>query len=1062
LTDFDGKRAHFAWAYDISDRRRAEQEIADSRRTLQSIIDAMPATVSVKDRQLRYVLANRGFNEMFGLDVDDIRGKTLLDVFGSGHPSASLVQAEEARVIETGEPAAAFESIVVDPHGVGHDLLIFKAPLKDSEGRVTHVITVNLDISQRKKIEADLSAKTAILEATFANMDQAIAMFDASRALVIWNRRFVVLFGFSPTLLESRPNYAELMRRLGPQEYGVAAEEIEALIVREGERLATGQPYRFTRRRSNGTVLETSNVPMADGGFLRTYTDVTERIRHAEEIEAREKQLRDILEASPIGVAISGRGGKLLFYNTRWRELGHVKPDETETVDVARFYSRPEDRELIYKMMRDDGKVRDLEIEFVLMDGRKSWLLVSMERIVYAGQKAALSWFYDINARRQAEQELRRAKELAESANEAKSSFLATMSHEIRTPMNGVLVLLELLQQTQLTAEQAEMAQVIGDSATSLLKILDDILDFSKIEAGKLDLESVAVSPLALVEGVAETLASNAQKKKLSLVTFVDPEVPPTILGDPVRIRQVLFNLVGNAIKFTKEGRVAVQVTATGDERDRRTRYAVVDTGIGLDAEEKVRLFQPFVQADSSTTRRFGGTGLGLSICRRLVEHMGGAIDVDSEPGKGSTFWFSLPQVAAEEEFAEEEADVAGLTVLAIEDDPMVQAVVARYLSARDAAAVAVPSAEAALEKLRGCPDGTFDVVLVDYRLPGMDGFEFRREMSADPRLAPMRSVLLTAYDDQGQRRRALEAGYAAYLTKPVRRATLLRSIAVAAGRASDEEMRATVLDRQDVKPQSRDEAMRQGRLVLVAEDNPTNQMLVIRQLERLGFAADLTANGREALNAYHAASYGLVITDCHMPELDGFEFTRSVRDYERLTASRRVPIVALTANVLQGEAERCLAAGMDDYLGKPVRLAELDRMLRRWLPRSATVDGPTAIGATRAAGSRSGAVDRQHIAEMFGEVDDIARQTLVKFIATTEELIAAVEAAVQAETRSTAQKAAHTIKGSARSAGAFALADIAEAVEHAVKDGDWPRAREASARFRPEFQDVVSAIRDL
>ena len=502
-------------------------------------------------------------------------------------------------------------------------------------------------------------------------------------------------------------------------------------------------------------------------------------------IEERERSTRAILEGSPIGVMISGRDGRLVFSNARWRELARVADDQVADLDARAFYRTDADRQRVARLFHEQGRLRDCEIEVRALDGTPLWLLLTMEPFVFRGQPATLSWFYDYTERRRMDDELRLAKEAAEAATQAKSTFLATMSHEIRTPMNGVLGMLELLQETALDTEQRELADVVRDSASSLLKIIDDILDFSKIEAGKLEIERVPMSPLALVEGVADALAPNAQKKKLQLTTFVDASVTPMVEGDPVRLRQILFNLIGNAIKFTERGEIAVRLSADAAGPDgMMLRVLVRDTGIGLSPESRAQLFQPFVQADGSTTRRFGGTGLGLSICRGLVERMGGDIGVDSIPGEGSTFWFTTT-VAQNAAPAWEEPALSGLRVLLIEDSRTVREVLAAYLAAKGVHVEIADTAEAGLDLLLRLTASniTVDAIVIDLTLPGMDAFAFHHALDAQPDLTAPPLILLTAYDEAGQRGRALEMGFTAYLTKPIRQATLFRVLANASGR---------------------------------------------------------------------------------------------------------------------------------------------------------------------------------------------------------------------------------------------------------------------------------------
>ncbi len=602
-----------------------------------------------------------------------------------------------------------------------------------------------------------------------------------------------------------------------------------------------------------------------------------------------------------------------------------VHPDDLPTSDKA-----------VHKQLADCAPL-DIEVRLLTRGGEYRWYRLRGSPGFDASGRVARSSgsMQDVTEARAAREALLRATQAAEAANRAKTAFLATMSHEIRTPMNGIIGMTALLADTVLGRVQREYAEAIRTSSNSLLAIINDILDFSKIEAGKLEIESLEMDLRGNVEEVGSMMALQAAMKDLELIVDVRPDVPQMVLGDPQRIRQCLVNLVGNAIKFTAQGEIVIEVRLEGQSDGvSRIRFEVRDTGIGVAPDARAELFQPFTQADSSTTRKFGGTGLGLSIVKRLVELMGGEVSVASEFGKGSTFGFTLPlkPVESAARASPPPPEGGGRRVLVVDDNETNRRVLVGHLEyGRHDAQAAASAAEAlALMQRATAENRPYEAVLVDYQMPDMDGAMLGERIAGDPLLSRSRLVLLTSLDRKGDHTRFASMGFAAYLIKPVRGGELRECLRHVLAHEAEEWQTGThpLVTRGTLT--STGSHRQYGGRVLVVEDNPVNQKVAQRFLERLGCNVRVVGDGTEAVEACASERFDLILMDMQMPVMDGLTATRAIRTRE--SGGARTPIVALTANVLAGQFQSCLDAGMDDVLAKPLEPARLQDVLERFV----------------------------------------------------------------------------------------------------------------------------------
>jgi signal transduction histidine kinase/DNA-binding response OmpR family regulator len=649
-----------------------------------------------------------------------------------------------------------------------------------------------------------------------------------------------------------------------------------------------------------------------------------------------------------------------------------------------------------------------------------------------------------------ANEALVQAKAVAEEASRAKSAFLATMSHEIRTPMNGVIGMVDVLAQSKLSVHQADLASTIRESAGSLLGIIDDILDFSKIEAGRLELEHEPVCVADLVEGLCNSLVPVAARKGVELALFVEPEVPERVLSDDVRLRQVLYNLLGNAIKFSagrpgKRGRVSVRVEVAQTAPLRLT-LRVADNGIGMTAETVAGLFTPFTQAEISTTRRFGGTGLGLTICKRLVDLMQGEIAVESTPGAGSAFTVSLPFELAAEQPLRSQPDLSGLDCIVLESPHFHAGDLRAYLEHAGARVHLASDAAAAARLATRLAE---PVVVI--REAGN-----ATEPSPLAAMPNLRLLLIT----RGRRRRARveQTSMVTLDGDALRRQALLRAVAVAAGRASPEifQERSEKLLAGEVEPPTLAEARAQGRLILVVEDDEINQKVILQQLALLGYAAEIAGNGVEALRLWRGGRYALLLTDLHMPEMDGYTLADTIRHEE--AGRSRIPILALTANALRGEANRARAAGLDEYMTKPVQLSALRSMLEKWMPQAT---GSTAPAAPQKKNRRpeTSIVDITVLENLIGDNPATVNEFLTDYLTFARHLAVEMHAAVDAGDPQQIGFIAHKLKSSSRSVGALALGDLCAGIENSAKTGDMTAIAQGMAQFDVSLAKVEAKI---
>ncbi len=783
-------------------------------------------------------------------------------------------------------------------------------------------------------------------------------------------------------------------------------------------------------------------------GFQAMARDITERKRAEQAVERERAQLLQIVEHAPVAMALLDRGGNYLAHSAKW--LKYLGAEGLSIIGREFYAVSPALREkysTVLERALQGEVVADPEDSIEREDGTRVYMRWSVHP--WRGAKGMVDGVVVVA---QNIDVLVRARQAALEASRLKSEFVANMSHEIRTPMNGVIGMTRLLLDTDLTPEQREYAEIIDSSGHSLLEIINDILDFSKVEAGRMDLEVVDFDLRRSVREVLGSFAEAAQAKNLELACLIHHDVPSGLRGDPGRLRQVLTNLVGNAVKFTEKGEVVLRVNLMESSPDHASvRFEISDTGIGIAPELRPRLFQSFVQADGSTTRRYGGTGLGLAISKRLVGLMGGSIDVDSQTGRGSTFWFTARFERQPGEAAAAPASIprlAGRRVLVVDDNATNRQILRQQLAHWGLRVSTVEDGPRALAGLRAAATsgGPFDLAVLDFKMPDMDGLALARAIKAEDQLRAVKLVLLTSFGQKGHGAEAAAAGISGYLTKPVDEADLhdcLAEILVGAP------ARPVLVTRHSLRESRPPLTAR----VLVAEDNEVNQKVAVRILEKLGYRVDVADNGREAVEAVARTRYEAVLMDGQMPEMDGFEATAKIR--EREGNGRRTPIVAMTASAMQGDREKCLAAGMDDYLAKPISPETMGTVLARWVPR-----GPVEFTATG---------DEEAVSPLDASILENLRAIdgdgalLVELIDTFHRIaplrVAALNKASAKGSAATLERTAHSFLGSCANLGARFMADLCARLEQLGRAGSTLGARELIQSLEEEYTVVQEAL---
>ncbi|HXY21633.1 MAG TPA: CHASE domain-containing protein [Burkholderiaceae bacterium] len=906
----------------------------------------------------------------------------------------------------------------------------------------------------------DLRQERNFSNAVFTSAGAIILVVDRGGRIVRFNNAAEAFTGYSSDEVKAQPYFWE---NFLPPEERARGREIFARFDADGSarRFEASWQSRSGERRlfdwTTSVLLDDQDSPQY---LIAIGLDISAQKRLEEAAKQQETWLRTILDHLGEGVYTLDARGRLSYMNAQAEQLLGWKSEELKDKPIHNIihHHRPDGSLLpavecpIYLAMQDKRVYRSNEEVFFCKDGTRLPVKVSGAPLVLEGRHSgSVVLFSDVRNETLLQQRLVKAKEAAEQADRLKTDFLSTMSHEMRTPLNGVIGMTDLLLDTSLDTEQVEFVRIIKTSADTLVSTINDILDFSKIEAGRLELEKTDFSLRQLVESTIDVLANRASEKKLTLASFVESSLPDHFVGDPLRIRQVLLNFLANAVKFSDEGQIVV--SAQADQRDSACatlRLSVRDDGIGISEQAMSRLFEPFSQADSSTTRKYGGTGLGLAICRRLVEAMGGKIGVESTPGHGSTFWASIPLNFGEPPPAGVTNPTQGRLAFVVGETAQNREIWHRYLEDWQMRYQSAEDLSGLQERLQALGSGPKPDVLLLIEPLGDAGIE----EAAARTLAQGIPIVCCLRDATKELRARLSDRGIAVIQKPIKQSTLLDAMLRAWSSSAKAPVQLPIqAPTLDFSPSAT-----RARRILLAEDNQVNQRVAVLMLKRLGYEVDIAENGAAAARMAAAGDYALVLMDCQMPEMDGFEATVAIRVQE-IETGRHIPIIAMTANALQGDREQCVASGMDDYISKPIDIERLREALTIWT-RSPEADIAPSTPSTTAAQRPPSDMDMTRLTEMFG--DD--RPAIVDLLGAFRESLQRLRERMQREvsSRGTNVKAlAHEMKGMASNMGATRLATLAAQVEGAALRDDWSSIENGARSLEGEIALLDAFVDD-
>jgi PAS domain S-box-containing protein len=1076
---------------DLAARLEVVQDVTQEKKNraqlllAEKVFENSGEAIVVTDATESIILTNRSFRILTGYSAEEARGRNVRSLLKSGRELPEKLHGiEQSLSLEHGWQGEIW--IRQKNGGIFASWLIITA-VYNAEGVVTHYVGSFSDITQRKEaeealrdvnilLERKVDARTAELLAAQHQTERALIRVVKSEALfraMIEQAPLGVALIDSITgrIVEANEHYAGMAGRVREQLTSMSwteythpddlQEQLDNMArLNAGEISGYQMNKRYVRQDGSLIWISLTVAPVTvEAGENPRHLAMTEDITERKDAEER---LRCITDSAYDAILMMDPLGAITYWNPAAEQILGYRAEEVlgknlhELMAPERYLD--EYRAAFSEFQRTGhgngiGKTRDLFAK--RKNGQEIAVAVSLSAVFLKGEWHAVGILRDITPQRELEEHLHTAKQAADSANAAKSEFLANMSHEIRTPMHGMLGMAGLLLDTELNDEQRRYAEAIRNGGEYLLSLLNDTLDLLKIEAGKLQLESLDFDLHLLLEDFAALPALRAQEKGLEFICAAAPDVPENLYGDPGRLRQILTNLATNAVKFTDRGEISVQAGLLAEtDSEVVIRFSVRDTGIGIAPEKRDLLFHKFTQADASTSRRYGGTGLGLAISKELTELMGGEIGVTGTEGVGSEFWFTvrMGKGGGQEYRLTQPAEIRGTHILIVDDNATNRAVLTALLTAMGLRVEATADGPSALDALRGAGNSgdPFRAAILDMQMPGVDGLQLGKMIKNDKMLKDTILVLLTSLDHREDAGELQKSGFAAYLKKPVRRSDLFKCLSGLLAAAAQPVAPSVAW------PSISEMHLGQVRILLV-EDNVVNQKVATVMLTKMGILVDAVTNGAEALKALETTPYDLVLMDVQMPEMDGFETTREIRNPDSGVPNKDIPVIAVTAHAMSGDRERCLQAGMNDYITKPISSQQLFKVISKWLPgEPAAPEAGTSIQRNE---PEPKVFDRAAVlARLMGD-EELVQMLMESFLEDTPGLIEALRQSLAAGDASGAEHYAHSIKGASANLAADKLRRVAFEMEEALKNGRLDAARDRMTELESQFERLKEVV---